>query len=145
MQFEPIVAEFDQSLYVMDPKLRPHNNAKEDYDDDEGINASIYSVLNNHKNHKKTKKSTKSFQTIIVPIIISAIVFITILSLYDVVKHALLNYYARKALLDPKARNRKKNITRTLIANSQHLFSLIIFSLFCIFTTFIALYIYFVL
>jgi len=65
-------------------------------------------------------------------IIISAIIFVTALSVYDVVRNLINNYFAKQALLNPVSNNTKEDIDRTLIANRGGLISSSIFSVFCI-------------
>lgn len=78
---------------------------------------------------------------VMILIIISAIIFVTIVSIYDVIRNAFNNYYAAKALEDPRANNAEADINRTLIANYQALIASIVFCGFCIFTGLILLYI----
>lgn len=77
----------------------------------------------------------------IIVIIISAMIFILLVSIYDVVRNIINNKYAKIALTNPKSKNTKDDIDRTLIANHQGLLASIIFSTFCMITTIIVLYI----
>ena len=53
-------------------------------------------------------------------------------SIYDVLRNMINNYYAKKALENPKAKNTKQDIISTEIANKEGLTASIIFSLICI-------------
>ena len=65
-------------------------------------------------------------------IIMSAVIFITIISIADVIRNYINNYYARRALRNPLSRNTQKEINNTLIANQEGLNASITFMVFCI-------------
>ena len=71
-------------------------------------------------------------------IIISAIIFVTVVAAYDVIKTIIANYYAREALINPKSHNSKNDINRTIIANQNALIAAIVFSLVCVASVIIA-------
>jgi hypothetical protein len=90
--------------------------------------------------HSPEEKRASMKYTIIV-IIISAIIFVTIISIYDIFRNIISNHYAEIALEDPNADNKSHDIKSTLIANRNALTSSIMFSLFCIITGTITIYI----
>ena len=62
-------------------------------------------------------------------IIISAIIFISVVALYDILRNYITNKYATKALEDPRSENTKTDIAKTEIANLNGLYSSICFAL----------------
>lgn len=86
------------------------------------------------KLHGSSKKNT------IVVIIVSALIFITVISLFDIARNLIHNKYAKRALTDPRTKLTKTDITNTLIANHDGLLASIAFSTFCIIITVIVLY-----
>lgn len=76
-------------------------------------------------------------------LLISVILFITIISIYDVIKNMINNHYSYNLLKNPKTKYTKLDINRTLIQNNETLSSSITFSLFCILILFIFLFILF--
>lgn len=82
--------------------------------------------------HNRDQSSTKNITKTIIVIIISAIIFVTVISLYDILRNGLNNYYANIALHDPNSHNTPEDIERTEIANQNQLWSSIIFSLICV-------------
>jgi hypothetical protein len=78
-------------------------------------------------------KNSSTKHTIII-IFISAIIFVTVISMYDVARNIINYYYAKKVLTDKTIHNDPKNILNTLTVNKNKLNSSVIFSLFCILT-----------
>lgn len=74
-------------------------------------------------------------------IIISAIIFVTVIAIYDVFRNLISNHYASIALNDPDSDNTPEDIERTQIANQQALVASIIFAIFCIITAIILIFI----
>jgi len=68
----------------------------------------------------------------IIVIIISAILFVAVISLYDVIRSSINRYYADKSLVDPNSHNTPEDIERTQIANSNALLSTITFAIICV-------------
>lgn len=131
MSFHPLRGGFDQSLLGVgaDPDLLDINRlSNKDY-----IDRAHYLA--------KTKDSDSSLRRTIITIVISAILFVTIVSIYDVLRNAINNHYARVALTDPRAKNTQQEITSTLIANKQGLISSIVFAILCIVIALIVIYI----
>ncbi len=104
------------------------------------IDASRYFDLLNEDGEILTGRSPKNnnlnIVTTIITIIISALIFISIIAVFDVIKKIITNYYAEKTLKDPNLNNDTLNINRTFVANQQSLNSNIIFCLLSIFITF---------
>jgi hypothetical protein len=65
-------------------------------------------------------------------ILISAILFIAVISLYDVLKIMVSNEYATRALLNPNSHNSPNDIERTLIANTEMQRASLVFSCICV-------------
>ena len=76
--------------------------------------------------------SRSTFVYTIVIVIISAIIFVAMISIYDIFRNSINNVYARKALINPDSGNRPQDISATLIANRNALISSGIFCLICI-------------
>ena len=90
--------------------------------------------------HGSVEKKVSIHYTLII-ILISAIIFVTVISIYDVFRNIINNYFAKLALIDPQANNRKEEIQRTIIANEDAFKSSVVFSLFCIITGLIIIWI----
>ena len=88
-----------------------------------------------------TNNPTTSNRTAIIFIIISAIIFIAIVAVYDVIRNIINNYYAERALRDPKSTNTLQEIDNTLIGNYQGLIASIIFAVFSIIVAVILVYV----
>jgi len=80
---------------------------------------------------KRIDPPTEQYETIIL-IIISAIIFVTFVAIYDFIKGLINNYYSKKSLNDPNSYNTSEDIQRTIIANEHSLMSNFIFVLVCI-------------
>jgi hypothetical protein len=76
---------------------------------------------------------------LIVIIIISAIIFVTVIAVYDVIKGALNNYFSNLALIDPNSKNTEEDINRTNIADYYALMATIIFTIVAIIFAIIAI------
>ena len=80
--------------------------------------------------HESTKKSSSIISTIIV-IFISAILFVTIIAAYDILRNYIRNYYTKKTLLNKQFKTDPKDIRNTLITNEESLTSTIVFFIAC--------------
>ena len=90
-----------------------------------------------HGPSEDDKKNRKSYVTVpsiptIILIIISAIIFVTAVSIYDVFRSKINNYYAKINLEDPRSYNNREDIARTELANDRNLLSNIAFAIFAI-------------
>jgi hypothetical protein len=92
----------------------------------------------NNINEKISNKNSVNFHTFII-IVISAIIFITVISIYDVIKGGLNYYYSYIALTDPNSHNTQDDIDKTVIADYYALISLIIFAIIAIIIALITL------
>lgn len=105
------------------------------------INASLFGVgaqtrvldesLYGKRIHGPRQDEGKSLHLFFV-IIVSAIIFVTTVALYDVIKAALNNHYSNIALTDPNSHNSQEDIDRTNIADYYSLQATIIFAVICI-------------
>lgn len=86
-------------------------------------------------------KVPSGYTKLILTVIISAIVFVTIVAIYDVLRNAINNKYAKIALEDPAAQNTQESINSTEIANQQALISSIVFAILCILSAIVLVYI----
>ena len=79
------------------------------------------------------KKQHPIKYTIII-ILVSAVIFVTAVALYDVIRHIINNYYAKQVLIDLGEEDEEtvRGIDRTLAANRGTLIASGIFALFCV-------------
>lgn len=92
------------------------------------------------KRIRTSERIGKNKNTVII-ITISAIIFVTVVSIYDVIRNAINNYYATIALNDPNANNSQDDINSTIIGNRQGLIASFVFAIFCILVATILVYI----
>lgn len=131
MSFHPLNPGIDQSLLGV--------GANPDLIDTTKFIEKDY-VERAHYLGKEGGSNNNNATRIILTIIISAIIFVTIVSIFDVFRNAINNYYAKKALLDPKSGNTQQEIDSTLIANHEGLISSIIFAVLCVIISIIVIY-----
>lgn len=74
----------------------------------------------------------RSLKYTILIVIISAIIFITVIALYDVIRNAISDFYATNSLTDPNAHYTPGEIIQTRIANRNALIASIVFAAFCV-------------
>uniref|UniRef100_A0A6C0LSF5 Uncharacterized protein n=1 Tax=viral metagenome TaxID=1070528 RepID=A0A6C0LSF5_9ZZZZ len=98
-------------------------------------NDSIYS-----KGIHKGRALDISIKYDLMMIIISAIIFVTIISMYDVIRNIIGSYFAKKALFNPIVAHNINDINSTLIANRKTLMSSIIFASMCVIISLISVY-----
>ena len=112
-----------------------------------GFNQSLLGVGSTPNTFNLTLKDSDSYTRLhggsnkntIVVIVVSALLFITIISIFDILRNVLHNKYAKIALNQSKISKKDKN--NTLIANYQGLIASVNFSVICIIVTVITLYI----
>jgi hypothetical protein len=87
----------------------------------------------------------ESIKFTIIIVIISAIIFVTVIAIYDIIRNGINNYYASLALNDPASHNSPEQIEQTEIANSNALWSSMVFASLCLISAivFIVILIYF--
>jgi hypothetical protein len=85
--------------------------------------------------HGLQEKQSKISYTLII-IIVSAIIFVTIVSIYEVIRTVIKNYYAKIALTDPMSNNKQ-----TIVSNYDALKANFYFSLFCVVTGIVLIWI----
>lgn len=86
--------------------------------------------------HAPSDKIQQLLYTILI-VIISALIFVTVIAIYDVLRNTINNYYANIALLDPNSHNTPEEIERTQIANYNALISSLAFAASCLITALI--------
>jgi hypothetical protein len=79
--------------------------------------------------HGPAKEKEIRAHTLII-IIISAVIFVTVIAIYDVVRSSITAYYANLTLKDPDSNNSKQDIIKTHIANNNSLKATIWFASF---------------
>ena len=131
MSFRPIQQGFSSSLLgVADPTifvtpLRPDTGVLgKDFTGDKS--------LEDRRIHGGRDKTQTIRYTLII-IVISAIIFVTVIAIYDVLRIIITNFYAKAALTDPKAQVTPTDLTRTLIANYESFLATLVFALIAIF------------
>ena len=82
--------------------------------------------------------------SVVLMVIVSAIIFIMMVAIYDVFKSAITNDMSKRALIDPMSNNTQQDINRTLIANNYSLMADIMFAVITVisFIVFVPLLIY---
>jgi hypothetical protein len=75
----------------------------------------------------RDSKGTNYIKTVLL-VVISALIFVSIVALFDVLRNALDNYYAKQALENPASGNTETDIAATEIANQYNLLSSIVFA-----------------
>lgn len=73
-------------------------------------------------------KSSGTINYTIVLVIISAIIFVTVVALYDVIRTGLNTYFANQALIDPNSHNTQQDIEAAQIANQNIFIANIVFA-----------------
>jgi hypothetical protein len=144
---KPIAPRPKLPLYRTGP---PDNGYKEkhDYDDTDNISNNSFTVNNDvgnissnqpivsayDVNNKISKnKPSGSLMLLLVVIILTIIIFVAVLSVYDLIKEKIIVQHAKKALLNPRSRNTSDEIERTLIANRESYNATMHFSVVAIF------------
>lgn len=86
--------------------------------------------------HGPSKEETTNATNIytIILVIISAIIFVTVVSIYDIIRALITNYYAKKTLEDPVSNNTTEDIERTLLANNNAFYASFVFAGICVLT-----------
>jgi ABC-type Fe3+ transport system permease subunit len=92
-----------------------------------GVRDDLYS----RRIHGPEEQETGALFTIGV-IVLSAIIFVTVVAIYDVIRNLINNYYSALALRDPRSGNSAQDIESALIANYNTLVSSAVFALVCI-------------
>lgn len=85
------------------------------------------------KNRKTTtSSSTHDIIRLFLIILISAIIFVTVISIYEIIRTTLNYYFSASALHDENSHNAQDDIERTMIADYNQLLSTIAFAGICI-------------
>ena len=90
--------------------------------------------------HGSEEKQNNIKYTLII-IVISAIIFVTVIAIYDIFRSLITNYFAQIALVDPNSHNSEEDIENTIIANDQSFWATFVFAIFCIVVAIILIYI----
>jgi ABC-type Fe3+ transport system permease subunit len=93
-----------------------------------------FEIIEERPIHASPATHNKHLITIIV---LSAILFITIVAFYDIIKVMVNNYWANIALNDINSNNTPEEIQRSLVANADRLQATFIFALICLIIAFI--------
>lgn len=131
MSFHPIQQGFSSSLLgIADPVkfVDPSRIDTSLLDKDSTADKS----LTDRRIHAGRDKTQTIRYTLII-IVISAIIFVTVIAIYDVLRIVITNFYAKAALTDPKAQVTPTDLTRTLIANYESFLATLVFALIAIF------------
>ena len=93
------------------------------------------------RSEKRIHGSTDNTSYTILIVIISAILFVTVVAIYDVLRNVINIYYANLALTDPNSHNTPEDIERTTIANQNSLWSSMLFAAICIISAIVIIFI----
>ncbi len=98
-------------------------------------------LFENYDPSGKIVSGSHKLKYTIIIILVSAIIFVTAVSIYDVIRHLINNHYAKQVLLDIQVRDPenvtdedRKSIERTLAANQGTLMGSLVFAVFCVLT-----------
>ena len=109
-----------------------------------GVAATNNDFINtsNYINKKVVKNAGQNNdpKKMILAIIVSAVIFITIVSIYSIIRNIINNYYTKKALTDPKVEIPPQEVEITLLANEYGLIASIVFAIVCIIIASIAIF-----
>jgi len=126
MSFFPLNQGFNRTLYgtstllhTTDDILLPDRN-------------DIMSAYGKRGIHGVEKKSKSNIVYTIVIIVISAIIFIAMVAIYDVIRNWFNNYYSAEALKDPKVNASQEEIDKVTTGDWYGLLSSMVFAGFCI-------------
>ena len=128
MSFQPLQPGFSQSLLGTVEPTKLLDVDESDIDQPEESKDLI------ERRFRGSRPDSSSLPYTISLIIISAFIFVAIVSIYDVFRNIINNHYADLALTDPRANNTQEDIIRTEIANQEALFSRIFFAVFAVIT-----------
>jgi magnesium-transporting ATPase (P-type) len=92
------------------------------------------SRIGGKKLHPPSSNKGKIGAYVLVIVVISAVIFVTIVALYDVVKTYISNIFASRALKDPVSTNSLEDILQAEVANREALNATLVFALFCVIT-----------
>jgi ABC-type Fe3+ transport system permease subunit len=134
MSFTPISGGFSTALSgAVEPTKFLSDNRLDTSDDIRLETRDLYG----RKIHSPSENKYTKIKYTIVIVILSAIIFVTVIAIYDVLRNAINNYYANIALNDTNSHNTPEDIQRTTIANENALWSSMIFATVCIITAII--------
>lgn len=98
----------------------------------EGRSDIRFEQLATRRIHSPASRPTETMRYTIVLVIISAIIFVTVVALYDVIRSGLNAHFANLALTDPNSHNTPEDIERTQIANQNAFWASVIFATICL-------------
>lgn len=87
------------------------------------------------------EEKIRSVKYTILIVIISAIIFVTVIAIYDIIRALINNHYAELALTDPNSHNTPEDIQRTEIANTNSLLASIVFASVCVISAVILIFV----
>lgn len=96
-------------------------------------------ALEGRRIHGPSEKGKISMKYTLIIVIISAIIFVTVISLYDVARNILSYYYSVRTVRDSTAINTPDNITNTEVGGWYSLMGITTFAIFCIITVILLL------
>jgi len=116
MSFETIEPGFNQSL-LGTAEISKFSETRPDYDE-------YY-----RKGLGKRRETGHNINRTVSIIIITAIIFVIIISYFDVIRNIINSYYISKALRHPNSNNTPEDIIRTEIADQNAIVASIIFAI----------------
>lgn len=69
---------------------------------------------------------------LLLTVVVSAIIFVTVIALYEVIKVAISNYYDNIASMDPNSNYTQEEIERNVTSNYYELLSTVVFAIICL-------------
>ena len=86
-------------------------------------------------------KESKSPRPLI--IIMTAIIFITILALFELISSIVNNYYTHRAFADPRSQHSRKEVINTLIESRETINANMMYVLICAISLFLFIFIFY--
>ena len=100
--------------------------------DEDPIQEDIDEGLYEREVRGRVPREINSVRRTIIIILVSAVIFVTVVSIYDVFRLFIDNDFARRALFDPRSHNESDVIDRALVANEGLTQASIFFMFFCL-------------
>ena len=139
MTFQPLEPGFEQSLLgAADPVKFVDINRPDVSFAREGSERFLEERV--HPSERESNRSFMNLEYTIIIIIISALIFVAVISLYDVVRNIISNFYIEQTLRDPRSDNTEQEIIAGEVASTNSLISSIIFAVITIVTAAILIY-----
>jgi formate hydrogenlyase subunit 3/multisubunit Na+/H+ antiporter MnhD subunit len=93
--------------------------------------------LDNTQLHGAVASKTSSNMHVVLIIVLSALIFVTAVALFGVIRGFLDLYFSTLSLNDKRSHNTQQDIDRTIIADNYALMAIIVFAIICVLLLFL--------